>query len=185
MSLSNEFIELDKAIHERTLFECGEAELDAFLRTQAAKHMRIGISRTLVLPAGIPLQNGKYPIRAFYTIAPSSIKRETFPKALAKKLPRYPVPVFLLAQMAVHVEHQGQGLGKTTLLKALENLLNINAHMRAHAVIVDCLNRKAENFYLKYGFEPLCQQNGRTRMLRMFLPMKTIERLFKQVSRKK
>ncbi len=175
MSWSNEFIELDKTIHERISFDCGETELNTFIRTQAAKHMSIGISRTMVLPASIPLSNGKYPIRAFYTIAPSSIKRESLPKTLAKKLPCYPVPVFLLAQMAVHVEYQNQGQGKITLFKALEKLWNINAHMRAHAIIVDCLNENAEKFYLKYDLETLDHQQGRTRM---FIPMKTIAMLF-------
>jgi GNAT superfamily N-acetyltransferase len=114
-------------------------------------------------------------ICAFYTITPSSIRRETLPASLAKKLPFYPVPVFLLAQMAVHSDCQDQGLGKVTLINALEYLWNMNSYMRAFAVIVDCLNTTAEQFYKKYGFEFLCNHNGRTRM---FISMKTLEQLF-------
>lgn len=175
MSWSDEFVELDKATHDRASFDCGEIELNTFLQTQAAKHMEAGVSRTMLLPASVPLPGGKYPICAFYTTAPSSISRETLPKVLAKKLPHYPVPVFLLAQLAVHSEYHGQGLGKITLIKALEYLLEVNAHMRAYAIIVDCLNDGAEQFYLKYGFEELCQHNGRKRM---FIPMKTVAQLF-------
>lgn len=175
MSLdNNEFVELDKAHHDRAAFDCGEEELNTFIQTQAAKHMQVGISRTLLLPTSVPLHNGKYSIRAFYTIAPSSIRRETLPASLAKKLPFYPVPVFLLAQMAVHVECQGKGLGKVTLIKALEYLWAINSHMRAFAIIVDCLSASAEQFYAKYGFEFLCHHNGRTRM---FISMKTVAQL--------
>ena len=174
MSLDNEFVELDKAHHDRATFDCGEEELNTFIQTQAAKHMEVGISRTMLLPASIPLPNGKYSIRAFYTIAPSSIRRETLPASLAKKLPCYPVPVFLLAQMAVHVECQGKGLGKVTLIKALAYLWAIHSHMPAFAVIVDCLNPSAEQFYTKYGFEFLCHHNGRTRM---FISMKTVAQL--------
>jgi len=172
---AKEFVELDKATHDRASFDCGEIELNTFIQTQAAKHMEVGVSRTMLLPASVPLPDGKYPICAFYTIAPSSISRETLPEALAKKLPRYPVPIFLLAQLAVHSEYHGKGLGKITLIKALEYLWEVNAHIKAYAVVVDCLNNDAKQFYLKYGFEVLCEYNGR---VRMFIPMKTIAQLF-------
>ncbi len=175
MSWAHEFVELDKATHDRASFDCGEAELNVFIQTQAAKHMKVGISKTMLLPASVSLSDGKYPICAFYTIAPSSIRRDTLPEALAKKLPRYPVPVFLLAQMAVHLKYHGQGLGKITLIKALEYLWEINSKMRAFAVIVGCLNKNAERFYSKYDFETLCNHNGKTRM---FMPMKIIAKLF-------
>jgi GNAT superfamily N-acetyltransferase len=177
MSWANKFIELNKAVHDRASFDCGEVELNEFIRAKAAKHMAAGISRTMLLPASVPLPDGKYPICAFYTIAPSSIRRETLPKKLMKKLPRYPVPVFLLAQLAVHSEYHGQGLGKIALIKALEYLWEINSHMRAFAIIVDCLNETAENFYSKYGFEGLCCHNNK---VRMFLPMKIVGQLFQQ-----
>lgn len=175
MTWSREFVELDKILHDRSTFDCGESALNSFIQTQAAKHMEIGISRTMLLPGSIPLPDGKYPICAFYTIAPSSIKREHLPQTLAKKLPRYPVPVFLLAQLAVHREYQEKGLGKITLTKALEYLWGINSHMRAFAIVVDCLNDKAESFYLKYGFEAMHKYNGK---IRMFLPMKVVSKLF-------
>lgn len=177
MSWSAAFVELNKGLHERNSFDSGEDELNDFIKTKAARHMAAGISRTMVLPAALPLPDGKYPICAFYSITPSSIERETLPEALAKKLPHYPIPVFLIAQLAVHTEFQGKGLGKITLIKALEYLWKINAHMRAFAIIVDCLNDAAQSFYAKYDFEILGTQTGRTRM---FLPMKTVAQLFEE-----
>lgn len=175
MSWSKEFLELNKSAHDRASFDCGEEELNQFICTQAARHMHAGISRTMVLPASNPLPNKKTPICAFYSIAPSSISRETLPESKAKKLPKYPIPVFLLAQLAVHREFHGEGLGKICLIKALEYLWEINAHMRAYAIVVDCLSESAERFYAKYGFEILCRHNGKTRM---FIPMKTVGLLF-------
>ncbi len=175
MIWSKEFVELDRNIHDRSSFDCGEDELNDFIKTKAAKHMAAGISRTMLLPATVPLPDGKYPICSFYTITPGSIARETFPEDLVKRQPYYPIPVFLIAQLAVHSEYHGKGLGKITLIKALEHLWKITAHMRAFAIIVDCLNENAQAFYTKHDFEILCVHNNRTRM---FLPMKTVAQLF-------
>ncbi len=175
MSWRKYFKELNKSTHDRTSFDCGEPELNTFIQTQAAKHMKAGISRTMVLPGKVALPNQKFPICSFYSVTPSSICRETLPAKLAKKLPHYPVPVFLLAQLAVHKTFHGSGLGKITLIKALEYLWEVSVHMPAYAIVVDCLTDSAQSFYAKYGFEILCKHNDRTRM---FLPMKTINQLF-------
>jgi GNAT superfamily N-acetyltransferase len=171
------FFELNKSVYERSLFDCGEPELNRFIRLFAAKHMKAGISTTMLLPYSVPLSDGKYPVRAFYTIAPGSISRKKLPAELAAKLLYYPVPVYLLAQMAVDLKYRGMGLGKITLIRALEHIWAVNSHMRAYAVVVDCLNRQVEQFYLKYGFEYLHMHDGRTEL---FLPMNTLAQLFGQ-----
>ncbi|MGR5485877.1 GNAT family N-acetyltransferase [Vibrio alfacsensis] len=175
MSWGKEFVELNKSKHDRNSFDCGEQELNTFIKNQAAKHMQAGISRTMVLASAQPLLNQKFAICAFYSVAPSSISRETLPAQLAKKLPRYTTPFFLLAQLAVHKEFHGSGLGKVCLIRELKYLWEVNHHMRAYAIVVDCLTDLAKGFYTKFGFEVLCEHNGR---IRTFLPMKTVEKLF-------
>jgi GNAT superfamily N-acetyltransferase len=172
---SNEFVELDCSVHDRQSFDCGEENLNLFLQTQAARHMSAGISRTLVLPTANAGFNGNYEICSFYTIAPGEIRRQALPPSQAKKLPHYPVPVFLIAQLAVDSKYQSRGLGKITLVKALERLWLINVEMRAYAVVVDCLNPAARQFYEQFGFDFLCEHNGRDRL---YLPMGTISQLF-------
>jgi GNAT superfamily N-acetyltransferase len=169
------FDELDSSLHDRDSFASGKNALDDFLKTKAARHMKAGISRTLVLSESAPQASDKSRICAFFTIAPGSITRNNLPEQLAKRLPHYPVPVFLIAQLAVHRDLQGQGLGKITLIKALEKLAAIHQQMHAHAVIVDCIDEEAAGFYRQFGFENLCQYQGRNRM---FLPMKTVLKLF-------
>ncbi len=178
MIFGKEFVELNKAAHDRVSFDCGEEELNLFLRTQAVKHMKAGVSKTFVLQATVPLSNNKYPLCSYFTVAPSSIKKASLPPKQAKKLPHYPVPVFLLAQLAVHKDCQGQNLGKITLIKTLEFLWTINSQMCAFAIVVDCLNEEIEKFYAKYGFQILCSQNGK---IRMFIPMKAVAQLFECV----
>ena len=147
MTSRAEFIELNKNIHDRNTFDCGENSLNFFIKNQASKHMQVGISKTMIFPDIALQENKKYKICAFYTIAPSSIKRESLPAKLAKNLPHYPVPVFLLAQMAIHIDYQEKGLGKITLIKALQYLWQVNSQMTAYAIVVDCLNEKVEQLY--------------------------------------
>jgi predicted GNAT family N-acyltransferase len=170
------FVQLDKSLHDRTAFDCGEEELNAFLKTKAVAHQSANISRTMVLAVDNN-DTGKCTIKAFYTVSATTIERDTLPASSAKKLPHYPIPVFLLAQLAVDARCRGSGLGKITLICSLQYLYEVSKEMPANAVVVDCLNVQAEQFYLKYGFEELCEVNGRKRL---YMPMKTVAELFSE-----
>jgi predicted N-acetyltransferase YhbS len=168
---SSIFIELNKTIHDRKAFDCGVERLNAFFSEFAARHREAGISLTMVLPA----QENLAHICAYYTLSHTEIERRTLPQSALRKLPHHPVPVLLLARLAVHKGVHGQGLGKTTLIGALRRCLEINAHLPSYAVVVDALEDGVTGFYARYGFQPLGQDNGRPRL---FLPMKTIRQLF-------
>jgi GNAT superfamily N-acetyltransferase len=168
------FTELDKTRHDRTSFKCGIQKLNHFIRRSAARHREAGVSKTMVLPAKAPTGE-KAGICAYYTLSHTQIERETLPSALAKKLPRYPVPVMLIAQLAVHNDAQGQGLGKVTLIRALRHCLEINAHLPSYAVVVDALDEGVQGFYEQYGFHELDRHNDH---IRLYLPMKTVAELF-------
>ena len=175
MRWTDSFVELDKTRHERSTFDCGEPKLNDFIKTRADRHKRAGISKTMVLSALEVNPIGKVGICAFYTLSPSAISAKILPKKLAKTLPLYPVPVFLIAQLAVHLDVQGQGFGKITLIKALEHLWAISKHMPAYAVVVDCLHDELAAFYRQFGFTFLCTDEDK---IRLFLPMKIVGQLF-------
>lgn len=168
---STRFVELDKKIHDRKGFDCGTDELNTFLRQYAVRHREAGISMTMVLPEEEPATG----ICAYYTLSHTEIERRTLPPTIAKKLPRYPIPVLLLAQLAVNKAVQGQGLGKVTLIRALHHCLQINEHLPSHAVVVDVLKNELQPFYTQYGFQHLDTHQGQTRL---FLPMKAVIGLF-------
>lgn len=175
MNCADRFYDLNKAKHDRPSFDCGDESINRFLHTQAAKQMGNNLSITRVLPTVSPLPNGKFPICAFYTITPSSVKRADFPDEISKKLPMYPIPVFLLAQLGVHIDCQGQGLGDVTVTTALNHLWETNKQMRAYAVIVDCINERVVRFYERLGFNYLCEHRGKPRL---YIRMKTVGKLF-------
>lgn len=168
---SRQFVELDKATHDRKSFDCGTDELNVFLQQFAVRHREAGISKTMVLPE----QDNQAVICAYYTLSHTEIERHTLPKAVARKLPRYPVPVMLIAQLAAHKDAQGQGLGKITLVRALNHCLDIHAHLPSFAVVVDALDNGVKGFYEQYGFMSLDHYDGRTRL---FISMSTVAQLF-------
>lgn len=175
MNYKDEFIDLDKALHDRASFDSGEKEQNDFIRNNAARNMAVGIDKTRLLPAMQYLPSGKKPICAFYNVSPSFIEKETLPVELVEYVPNYSLPVFLLTRLAVHLDYRGHGLDKITLVNALEYLWSVNAYMKAFAVVVDCTNQAAQDFYETYGFEILSRPNGN---IRMFLPMYVVANLF-------
>lgn len=171
MTPSSEFVELDKAVHDRSSFDCGTPQLNHFLQQFAAKHRAAGISMTMVLPA----KGREADICAYYTLCHTQISRKTLPKSAAKSLPHYPVPVLLIAQLAVNRTAQGQGLGKITLIRALRHARAINEHLPSYAVVVDALDDGVQRFYEQFGFHTLDTHND---LARMYLSMKTVLQLF-------
>ena len=173
MKPSSSFIELDKSVHNRCAFDCGEGELNRFLQQQASWHRRLGTSITMVLPD----REDESVICAWYTLTHVSMDKSTLPKELAKRLPRYPIPFTLLAQLAVHRDLQGQGIGETVLIKALDYIYKANLLIPSWAVVADVLNDNVQEFYEKLGFRAT---NYPGRRVRLFLPMTEVEGMLAQ-----
>jgi predicted GNAT family N-acyltransferase len=152
--------------HNRAAFSCGVDALDSYFRSQVTQDIARRIATAFVLTTG------NQEVAGFYTLSSLSISNTDLPEKLAKKLPsRNPIGVTLLGRMAIHTELKGKGLGEFLLMHALERALAASKQVASFAVVVDPKG-EARNFYLKYEFIPLSQPN------RLFLPMKTIEKLF-------
>jgi ribosomal protein S18 acetylase RimI-like enzyme len=94
---------------------------------------------------------------------------------VAKKLPKYPmVPATLLGRLAVSSAFRGQGRGATLLMDALYRTLHHSLEVDSAGVIVDRKDAAALAFYKKYGFLELPRIERR-----LFLPMGTVEELFR------
>lgn len=137
--------------HERNAFRCGEPELDAYLQRSARQNGLSDLGRTYVLsPSATPNR-----VAGYYTLAAGAVLVTRLPPAMARSLPGYPVPVVLLARLAIDVEFQGQRLGEALLLDAFAKARDVAEIAGTHAVLVDALHDKAADFYKKYGFVQL------------------------------
>jgi predicted N-acetyltransferase YhbS len=91
----------------------------------------------------------------------------------AKKLPRQPVPVILLARLAVDRSVQGQRLREKLLVGAMKRSVELSRSIGAHAIEVDAIEPEARSFYERYGFVTLPGEE-----LHLYLPIQTIQDAF-------
>jgi predicted GNAT family N-acyltransferase len=151
--------------HDRSAFCCGVAELDRYIQNQAGQDLKRKLAAVFILTHDGKTTDG------FYTLSAQSILASDLSSEIAKKLPRYPLPVTLLGRMAVAQSLHGLGLGEFLLLDALARALRGSRQVASWAVVVDT-KAGALDFYLGHGFIPLATDADR-----LFLPMRTIEEI--------
>jgi len=168
--MNNWSIERLEKGHERGEFSCGQPSLDHFIRNLVSQYEKRKLGRTYVV-----VRFREKRVSGYYTLASSSISFCHLPEKLAKKLPKHPVPVILLARLAVDQSMQRQGLGKLLLQDALTRCLHLSAQLGIHGVEVEAIDDRARDFYQKHGFISLIDNP-----LHLFLPLATIEQACKQ-----
>ncbi|MGH3636438.1 MAG: histone acetyltransferase, partial [Mycobacterium sp.] len=90
----------------------------------------------------------------YYALAMGSIERARSPSRLGRGQPD-PVPVLLLARLALDLQEQGTGLGGDLLLDALIRSVAGARHYGARALVVDAIDGRVVEFYRHHGFQPL------------------------------
>ena len=173
-----QFVPLDKKLHDRKSFDCGNDELNRFLSQNAKRGMDARVNYTWVLPAAGIAKSQPKPICAFYTISVCHVERDTLPDSIAKTLPRYPLPAFILAQLSVDKRCQGQGLGDVAFINAIRRCVQLSnkGQVPSVAIIVDVIDDNAMAFYRRLPDFQLLDDNT-SKLPRLFLPMKVAERL--------
>lgn len=158
------------ARHQRENFDCGEATLTRYLRQYASQHQKRNIGRVYVA-----VEQGHRKVIGYYTLANGSVAFESVPQP--KGLPReHPIPVILLARLAVDLSMRGQGLGAVLLFDALKRAAEVSRLSAVYAVIVDALDERARAFYLHYQFEKSLDNP-----MLLFMPMHDIQTLIARI----
>jgi GNAT superfamily N-acetyltransferase len=150
---------------QKASFDCGYPDLNAYFKHYALKNDELFIGKTFVAIDETQTVTG------YITLSNAQIEATTLPDSIKGTLPRYPVPAFRIAKLAVDSKFQGAGVGSWLLRNALQRALDISASVGIFAVLVDAIDDTAKGFYLKYGFIPL--QNH---TLTLFLPLATIRK---------
>lgn len=149
MSFANNFEVANASLHDLKNFNCGKPSLNEYLSRYAIKNNSLGVSRTWVLPC--QSNEPKAPVAAYYTLASSAVSRESLPPQ-EKTLPAYPVPIILLARLAVSGDHHNKQLGIKTLIHALRAAYSFHQKgLPAIGVVIDVLDDDAMRFYNHVG----------------------------------
>jgi GNAT superfamily N-acetyltransferase len=140
-------IEKLQRTHAVEEFTCGQPELDRFLIRHALQAQQAGSSQTYV---GV---NDKTVI-GFYSLVVSEVKHADAPERVAKGMPRFPIPLLVLARLAVRREWQGRRIGAGLLLDALGRTLQVADIAGMRALAVHAKDDSAASFYRHFGFVP-------------------------------
>lgn len=137
------------AHHHVAAFDCGAPALNEFLSRYALGNHQSGTAKTYVATADSHIVVG------YYSLAASQILYADTPTRLQKGAPRHPVPVVLLARLAVNRAWQGKGLGSGLLKDAIIRVLTAAEGVGVRALLVHAKDEAAKAFYERYDFAPL------------------------------
>lgn len=135
-------------IHDSANFDCGtHPSLNLWLQRHAFQNQANDSVRTYVV-------HRARSVAGYYSITASSVARESATLRVAQGLARHPIPVALLARLAVHKAEQGKGLGEALLKDALVRVGTAADILGIRAVLVHAIDERARSFYERYDFEP-------------------------------
>lgn len=140
-------VELLSVAHGLEGFNAGVDELDRWLRSTAHVAASAGTAATYVLCRGDS-------VVGYYALAMSAVAHTGAPSRLRRGIPD-PVPVVVLARLAVDRHEQGRRLGGHLLVDALRRCLRGGQEFGARAVVVDAIDERAAQFYRYFGFHDL------------------------------
>jgi predicted N-acetyltransferase YhbS len=128
-----------------TDFNCGVPSLNDWLKRQALKNEGGGASRTFVVCKDLQ-------VIGFYSLAAGSVHRHEAPGKIKRKMPE-PIPVMILARLAVDMHWQNKGIGRGLLKDAVSRTVHAAKYAGMRALVVHALSEDARSFYLRHGFQ--------------------------------
>jgi GNAT superfamily N-acetyltransferase len=133
--------------HSIDSFDCGSEALNRFLIRFALQNQQAGASQTYVALADES-------VAGYYTLVVGQVDFEKAPQRLTKGLARHPVPIMLLARLAIATRFQGKGLGAGLLKDAMLRTLQAAEIAGICAFAVHAKDDQAKAFYEHFDFVP-------------------------------
>jgi GNAT superfamily N-acetyltransferase len=147
-------------------FSCGQPDLDEWLKRFALINQRSGMTTVFVA-----LSDNK--VVGYYALSTGGVERANAPDRITRGVPAHPIPVVLLARLAIDSSAQKRGLGRALLRDALIRIEAAADEIGIRALLIHAKDDSARSFYMKQAeFEP-----SPTDPLHLFLLMKDLRKL--------
>jgi GNAT superfamily N-acetyltransferase len=137
-----------RADHVVEGFDCGRVSLNVWLTRHARQAAAVGSARTYLT---VDAPQGR--VVGYHALAAAALEREAATARLVNGMPQYPIPVVLLARLAVDLSVTGQGLGAWLLRDAMTRTLSAAETIGVRAMLVHAIDEDAAGFYLRHGHE--------------------------------
>ena len=132
--------------HQVVDFASGVASLDDWLKRRARANQSSGASRTYVVCDGDR-------VVGYYALASGGITVQDVPGRFKRNMPD-PIPVVVLARLAVDSAYQGRGLGRALFRDSAQRVVYAADAIGIRGVVVHAISEQAKAFYLALGFDP-------------------------------
>jgi GNAT superfamily N-acetyltransferase len=132
--------------HDIAPFDCGSASLDEWLKRRARSNQTSGATRTFVA-----CENDV--VVAYYALAAGAVGVAAATGRFRRNMPD-PIPVALLARLAVDHRWQGKGIGRALFRDAALRLASAAETLGIRSVLVHAISEEAKAFSLSLGFDP-------------------------------
>lgn len=133
--------------HAVDAFDCGRQELNRFLCRFALTNQQAGAAQTY-----LALSDAS--VIGFYTLVVGEVAYADAPHRLTKGLARHPIPIMLLARLAVSLAWQGKGVGAGLLKDAMQRTLQAADIAGIRAFAVHAKDESARTFYEHFDLIP-------------------------------
>lgn len=132
--------------HQTESFDSGETVLDDWLRRRARANQTSGASKTYVVCE-------ERRVVAYYALASGAIAQAGVPGRFRRNMPD-PIPVVVLARLAVDRNRQGRGLGRALFRDGARRVAHAADTIGIRGIVVHAISEEARKFYIALGFEP-------------------------------
>ena len=140
-------IEVLSALHPLEAFDCGSEDLNRWLKKYALLNQSSNSAKTYVA-----IDDDQ--VVGFYSLAYGQVEHAAAGERLKKGLAKHPIPVMLLARLAVDKDRHGEGIGKGLLKDAVLRTVAAANIAGLRALIVHAKDDRARAYYERFDFQP-------------------------------
>lgn len=131
--------------HQLENFDCGKPLLNEWLLRHARQAQASGSARTFVV-------TDDDRVSGYFSLTVGHIDTLDAPERVRKGMGQYPLPVVILARLAVCTQDHGRGIGFGLLQDAIRRTFLIAEQAGIRAMLTHPIDEEAARFYTRFGF---------------------------------